>query len=315
MMRVFVGIDVSKQALDVVVRPTGEYTAHTNDAAGIAALVEQMRSLSPERIVLEATGGYERKVARALGDAGLPVAVINPRQARDFAGALGKRAKTDRVDAGVLAHFAEAVQPPSRALPTPEAQDLEALRTRRAQIVEMVTAEKNRLSMAPAALQPRIRDHIHFLEQERDALEAELDQHISADPQWHARATLLQSVPGVGPQTARTLVALLPELGELSVRAAAALVGVAPYTRESGRFKGQRRIAGGRSDVRTALYMATFSAIRCNPVLRAHYTQLRARGKLFKVAMVACMRKLVGILNTMVQTNTVWGAHRTVSAT
>ena len=303
MMRVFVGIDISKRALDVVVRPTGEYTGHTHDAAGIATLVEQMRSLSPERIVMEATGGYERNVAQALGDARLPVVVINPRQARDFAGALGQRAKTDRVDAGVLAHFAEAVQPQPRALPTPQARDLEALSTRRAQVVEMITAEKNRLGMAAAALQPRIREHISFLEQEREALEGELDAFISTDPQWDARAKLLQSTPGVGPQTARALVALLPELGELSMRAVAALVGVAPYTRESGRYKGQRRISGGRADVRTALYMATFSAVRCNSVMRAHYKQLRARGKLFKVAMVACMRKLIGILNTMVTLN------------
>lgn len=311
----FVGVDVSKKALDLVVRPTGEYQAHTNDAVGIAAVVKQMRSLQPELIVLEATGGYERNLAQALSDAQLPVAVINPRQARDFAGALGQRAKTDRIDAAVLAHFAEAVRPQPRALPSAEAQDLEALRTRRAQVVEMITAEKNRLGNAPAALQPRIREHIGFLEQERDALEEELDRHISADPQWHARATLLQSTPGIGPQTSRTLIALLPELGGLSMRAIAALVGVAPFTRESGRFKGQRMISGGRADVRTALYMATFSAVRCNSVLRAHYTQLRARGKKFKVAMVACMRKLLGILNTMVRTNTAWRAHPIVSVT
>ncbi|HEX8671771.1 MAG TPA: IS110 family transposase [Longimicrobium sp.] len=314
-MIVFVGVDVSKKALDVLIRPTGEYVTRTNDAAGIRALVEQLRTLSPELIVLEATGGYERKLVLALDEAGLPVTVINPRQARDFARALGRRAKTDRVDAGVLAHFAEAVRPEPRVMPSAAAQDLEALRTRRQQVVEMITAEKNRLGTAPQRMQPRIREHIHYLEQERDGLEEELGRHIEADPQWHARDTLLQSTPGIGPQTSRTLIATLPELGDLSLRAIAALVGVAPYARDSGQFKGQRKISGGRADVRTALYMATFSAVRCNPVLRAHYEQLRARGKLFKVAMVACMRKLLGILNTMVRTNTPWGAHRIVNAT
>lgn len=314
-MSVFVGIDVSKKALDVVLRPTGEYVTRANDAPGIHALVEQLRTLSPDLIVLEATGGYERNLVRALREAGLPVAVINPRQARDFAKALGRRAKTDRVDAGVLAHFAEAMRPEPRAMPSEAAEELEALRTRRQQVVEMITAEKNRLATSPERMQPRIREHIRYLEQEREGLEEELDRHIGAHPEWHARTTLLQSAPGIGPQTSRTLIATLPELGDLSMRAIAALVGVAPYARDSGQYKGQRKISGGRADVRTALYMATFSAVRWNPVLRAHFEQLRARGKLFKVAMVACMRKLLCILNTMVRTNTPWGAHRTVNAT
>lgn len=314
-MRVFVGIDVSKKTFDVLIRPSGEYVRGTNNAAGIQALVEQMRTLSPEGIVVEATGGYERKLMRALGEAELPVARVNPRQARDFAKAIGRRAKTDRVDAGVLAHFADAVRPEPRAMPTAAAQALEALRTRRQQVVEMITAEKNRLGTAPEEMQPRIREHVRFLEQEREGLEEELDRHIAEDAKWHARDVLLRTTPGIGPQTARTLIALLPELGELSGRELSALVGVAPYARDSGQFKGQRKIAGGRADVRTALYMATFSAVRWNPVVRAHFEQLCARGKLFKVAMVACMRKLLTILNTMVRTNTAWGAHRIVNAT
>ena len=312
---IYVGVDVSKQSLDVVIRPTGEYLTSTNDEAGISMLVERLRGLAPELVVLEATGGYEREAALALGLAGLPVAVINPRQARDFARALGRLAKTDRVDAGVLAHFAEAVRPEPRPLPEAELRTLGALRTRRQQVVEMITAEKNRLGTAPQAMKSHIREHIAYLTQQRTQLEEESLRQIEKSPLWRAQDELLQSAPGVGDNTSSQLIAGLPELGKVSTRKAAALVGIAPFARDSGQYKGQRRIAGGRADVRAALYMATLSAVRWNPVLRAHYEQLRARGKLFKVAMVACMRKLLGILNTMVRTQSRWNDHLALNAT
>ena len=311
----YVGIDVSKKSLDTVIRPTGEYIQSANDEAGIRTLVERLRSLAPQLIVLEATGGYEREVALALGLAELPVAVVNPRQARDFARALGRLAKTDRVDAGTLAHFAEAVGPEPRAMPEADLRTLSALRTRRQQVVEMITAEKNRLGTAPEAMKSHIRGHIAYLTKQRKELEEASLRQIEKSPLWRAQDELLQSVPGIGDHTSALLIAGLPELGQMSTRKVAALVGVAPYARDSGQYKGQRRIAGGRADVRAALYMATLSTVRWSPVLRAHYEQLRARGKLFKVAMVACMRKLLGILNTMVRTDSRWNDHLVLNAT
>jgi transposase len=265
-----------------------------------------MLVLRPKLIVMEATGGYERELAIALVLAGLPVAVVNPRQVRDFAKAMGMLAKTDKVDAGVLALFGERVRPEPRGVPEKEVRELNALITRRAQLKEMLTAEKNRMGVAPRTMRPSIQEHVRWMESQVKELEAELDQVVQASPIWRAKEDLLTSVPGIGNVTAHTLIAKLPELGHVTAKRAAALVGIAPFARDSGPKKGKRSIWGGRASLRAALYMATLSAIRWNPVLRAHFKQLKARGKLFKVAMVACMRRLLTILDAMVRSNQHW---------
>ena len=303
---VFVGIDVSKETLELLIRPTGEFVSRSNNAPGIESVRTQLLELRPTLIVIEATGGYERDLAIALAVAGLPVAVVNPRQVRDFAKALGQLAKTDRIDAGVIAHFADRIRPEPRGVPEAETRDLDALVTRRAQLVEMSTAEKNRMGTAPRSMRPAIQEHIHWLERQIKELDRELSQLIESSPVWRAREDLLTSTPSIGETTARVLIARLPELGHLSGKRIAALVGLAPFACDSGKYRGQRKIWGGRADVRSALYMATLSAIRWNPAIRAHFKQLEARGKLFKVAMVACMRKLLTILNTMVRNNQRW---------
>jgi transposase len=303
---VVVGIDVSKAALDVAVRPSGTAWRTTNDAAGIAALVTQVRAVTPVCVVLEATGGLERAATAALAAAGLPVAVVNPRQVRDFAKATGRLAKTDALDAAVLAHFGEAVQPPPRPIPDAQAQALAELITRRQQLVEMRTAEQNRLGSLTGSRRTRVAAHLAWLRQELADLEAELDAAIQASPVWRARDHLLQSVPGVGPVVARTLVADLPELGTLDRKRLAALVGVAPLNRDSGRFRGRRGVWGGRARVRSALYMAALVGTRRNPVLAAFYARLLAAGKPKKVALVACMHKLLRILNALLRTQTPW---------
>jgi transposase len=305
---VFVGIDVSKKKFDVVTLPEGEWQSYANNEEGIQSLRDQMLVLRPKLIVMEATGRYERELAIALVLAGLPVAVVNPRQARDFAKAMGKLAKTDRVDAGILALFAQRMQPEPRGVAEKEVRELEALITRRAQLKEMVTAEKNRAGVAPRSMKPAIQEHVRWMEGQVKGIEDELDDVIEKSPIWRAREDLLTSAPGIGTGTARTLIAKLPELGRVTSKQASALVGVAPFARDSGKYKGQRRIWGGRACVRSALYMATLSAIRWNPVIKAHYDQLRARGKLFKVAMVACMRKLLTLLDAMVRKNERWSA-------
>ena len=304
----FVGIDVSKARLDVAVRPTRAATAWqtTNDTAGIGALVGRIQALAPAGIVLEATGGLERAVTAALAAAGLPVAVVNPRQVRDFAKATGRLAKTDALDAAVLAHFAEAVRPPVRPLADGAAQQLAALVTRRQQVVEMLTAERNRQASTPAALQERVAKHVQWLRTDLAEVEAELDAAIAASPVWQVRAQLLQTVPGVGPTVARTLVADLPELGSLDRKRIAALVGVAPLNRDSGTFRGRRGVWGGRARVRAALYMAALVGTRCNPVLRTYYRRLLAAGKPKKVALVACMHKLLTILTAILRTGAPW---------
>jgi len=303
---VVVGIDVSKAALDVAVRPSGTAWRTTNDAAGIAALVTQVRAVTPVCVVLEATGGLERAATAALAAAGLPVAVVNPRQVRDFAKATGRLAKTDALDAAVLAHFGEAVQPPPRPIPDAQAQALAELITRRQQLVEMRTAEQNRLGSLTGSRRTRVAAHLAWLRQELADLEAELDAAIQASPVWRARDHLLQSVPGVGPVVARTLVADLPELGTLDRKRLAALVGVAPLNRDSSRFRGRRGVWGGRARVRSALYMAALVGTRRNPVLAAFYARLLAAGKPKKVALVACMHKLLRILNALLRTQTPW---------
>lgn len=308
---IFVGIDVAKAQLEVAVRPTGETWTVTPDEAGLAA---RLTSLQPAVIVLEATGGLELPVAAALGAAGLPVAIVNPRQVRDFAKAAGILAKTDRIDAGVLARFAEAMRPEVRALPDATLQGLRAWVARRRQLVEMRTAEQNRLQRAVPELRPGIRKHLQWLGRQLDQVTKELSRLIRMSPVWQATAKLLRSVPAVGPVLATTLVADLPELGTLSHKEIAALVGVAPLNRDSGTWRGTRHIWGGRAAVRAVLYMATVVAIRHNPVIRAFHGRLRAAGKAKKVALTACMHKLLTILNAIVRHQTPWAPPAEVGA-
>lgn len=303
---IFVGIDVSKAQLDVGIRPTGERESFTNDKVGIKTLVKRLAKIEPTLIVLEATGGYERQVTRALVSADLPVVVVNPRQVRDFAKATGQLAKTDSIDAVVLAHFAEAVRPQLRSLPDAVTLELRALTSRRRQILAMIAAENNRMEMTSKAVAKRIGAHVRWLEQELERANQELDRAIEQSPIWKENEELLRSAKGIGPVTSRTLLAELPELGTLDRKQISALVGVAPFSRDSGSLKGRRCIWGGRAPVRCALYMATLVATRRNPVIRDFYNRLTAKGKIFKVALVACMRKLLTIINSMIKHKTSW---------
>jgi transposase len=302
----YVGIDVAKAHLDVAVRSTGEHWRLTNDDPAIAGLVTRLKELQPALVVLEATGGFERAVTAALAAAGVSVAVVNPRQVRDFAKATGKLAKTDRLDAQTLAHFAEAVRPIPRPVPTEQAQELAAMLERRGQLIVMLTAEKNRWHVAAGSLRERLQAHITWLETELAKIDDDLDQAIRRSPVWRERDALLQSVPGIGPVVSLTLLAELPELGSLTRQQLAALVGVAPLNRDSGALRGRRTVWGGRARVRTALYMATLVATRYNPVIRAFYERLLAAGKAKKVALTACMRKLLTMLNAMLRDQTSW---------
>jgi transposase len=303
----FVGIDVSKAHLDVALERDGEVFQVANSEEGIAGLVARLTESPPELVVLEATGGYEGLVAGVLAGQGIPIAVVNPRQVRDFAKATGVLAKTDRVDARVLAHFAEAVRPKVSPLPTAEAAELEALVTRRRQIVDMLTMEKNRRGIVASERMRRgIDKHIAWLEEALRRANDDIDKTIRQSKAWKEQEDLLRSVPGVGPVTARTLLAELPELGRLSRKEIAMLVGVAPLNHDSGTLKGQRTTWGGRASVRTVLYMATQTATRCNPTIRRSYQALVKRGKKAKVALVACLRKLVTILNAMVRDRRRW---------
>ncbi|MGH7360397.1 MAG: IS110 family transposase [Candidatus Methylomirabilales bacterium] len=303
---VYVGIDVAKATLDVAVHPTAARWTVAHTEREVAALPTRLAALAPALVVLEATGGLERPLVGALAAAGLPVVVVNPRQIRDFAKATGILAKTDALDAAVLAHFAAAVRPTPRPLPDAATQTLAALVTRRRQLVEMLTAERNRLGSAPRALRAEIQAHITWLKRRLGRLDEDLNQAIRTSPAWRVQDDLLQSVPGVGPVLSRTLLASLPELGTLHRRAIAALVGVAPLNRDSGTCRGRRRVWGGRAAVRAVLYMGALVAVRHNPVLRAFYQRLRAVGKLPKVALTACMRKLLTILNAMLRQQQPW---------
>ena len=303
---VFVGIDVAKAHLDIALRPTAEGWRVANDDAGIAPLVVRLQALRPALIVLEATGGLEVPVTAALTAAGLPVVVVNPRQARDFAKATGRMAKTDALDAHGLAHFAEAVRPAPRPLPDAQTQALSAQLARRRQLLDRLTAEKNRLGSAPRTIQADIQAHITWLERRLADLNEDLGTAIRASPVWREQDDLLQSTPGVGPVLSHTLVADLPELGTLSRQQVAALVGVAPLNRDSGTLRGKRTGWGGRAQVRAVLYMSTLVAVRYNPVLHRFYERLRRAGKAPKVALTACMRKLLTILNAMVKHRTPW---------
>ena len=305
----FLGIDVSKASLDVSERPSGAHWRVPRDEHGIAALSARLQALQPALVVLEATGGLEVEVVAHLLSVGVPTAVVNPRQVRDFARAVGRLAKTDPLDAGVLAHFAEAVRPTPRPLPDEQAQALGALVTRRRQIVEMLTAEKNRLGNASRCTHPRIQAHLAWLQRELENLDTTLRDEIRRTPAWREKDDLLQSVPGVGPVTACTLITELPELGHLDRKQIAALVGVAPLNRDSGTLRGQRTIWGGRAAVRATLYMATLSATRFNRVIKAFYDRLIAAGKRPKVALTACMHKLLIILNAILRSGRPWCAY------
>ena len=303
----YVGIDVSAATLEVAVHEGNRMQAR-NDAMGIAELVVALQGTPPALIVLEATGAYHHSVTGALVAAGLPVAVVNPRQVRDFARSTGQLAKTDRLDATMLARFAAVVRPIPRPVPTEETLELAALLERRRQLVEMLTAEKNRLSVARKPVRPSLKQVIRTLEKALASADDEIDRWVRQSPAWRAQDELLQSVPGVGPQTARLLIAELPELGRLTRREVAALVGVAPMACDSGVFRGQRRCWGGRSHLRAVLYMAVVAGTRFNPVLRSFYRRLRAAGKPAKVALTACMRRLITILNAIVKTQQPWRA-------
>ena len=303
-VRRYVGIDVAKVQLDVFIRPTGERLSVANDELGTRRLLGQ---LGPsDFVIVEATGGLEVPLASALAKDGILVAVVNPRQVRDFARATGRLAKTDRIDAEVLARFGEVVQPAPRRLADAQAQALEALVTRRRQLVEMLTAEKNRRTSAPKLLYRSIDEHIRWLEKRLSDLDDELSTMIRETPLWRERDELLRSVPGVGTILSRTLLAQLPELGALNRKQIAALAGLAPFNRDSGSMRGSRCIWGGRAEIRRVLYMAAVAGIRSNPAIRTFYLQLRARGKHAKRALTACMRKLLVILNAMVRSKTYW---------
>jgi transposase len=312
--QVFVGIDVAKAQLDIALRPTGDRWAVSNDETGLATLVVRLHAVQPALIVLEATGGYHRAVVAALAAAALPLVVVNPRQVRDFAKATGQFAKTDTLDARAVAHFAEAVRPAPRPLPDAQTEELRALLARRRQLIAMRTAEQNRLENAPHRLRADIEAPITWLTQRVATLDDDLDTTLRASPVWRERETLYRGVPGIGPVCARTLILDLPELGTLSRQRIAALVGVAPFNRDSGTLRGTRTTWGGRAHVRATLYMSTLVAVRYNPILKRFYERLRTAGKVAKVALTACMRKLLTILNAMVKHQKPWHVEEVPSA-
>ena len=299
----FVGIDVSRDRLDLAVRPTGETRQVVHDPAGTGAMTEYLKKLGPQLVVVEATGGLETAVAAELAAEGLPVVVANPRKVRAFARATGQLAKTDALDAQVLAQYGETLRPQPRALPDAATRELRALVVRRRQLVEMITAEGNRLRRATRRVRPRVEEHIKWLKENLAELDRDLEDTIRSSPIWKDQDRLLRSVPGVGPVLSLTLLSGLPELGALNRGEVAALVGVAPFNQDSGSFRGKRRVWGGRGQVRAALYMAALVATRCNPALKEFYQRLCQAGKPKKVALTACMRKLLTILNAMVRDN------------
>ena len=305
---IYVGIDVSKSRLDVGVRPGGDGWSVSYDEAGIKDLASRLESLRPAAVLLEATGGLELPLVASLAAAVLPVVVVNPRQVRDFAKATGRLAKTDSLDAHVLAHFAEAVRPAVRPLRDADTQELISLTTRRNQVMTMLVAERNRLGPAIPAVRPRIQAHIVWLEQELADLDKTTRQTIRQSPVWREKDDLLRSVPGVGEQLSLTLLAHLPELGALDRKQIAALVGVAPINRDSGKMRGKRSVWGGRARVRAVLYMGALVGSRHNPVLRSLYQRLLTAGKPRKVALTACMRKLLTTLNAMVKSGQRWNS-------
>jgi len=303
---IYAGIDISKDNLDLAVHPRQQIRRFHNTATGINKMVEYIREIGSVLVVMEATGGYEIAVVAALGEAGIPTAVVNPRQVRDYARSTGKLAKTDAIDAQILADFAAVVQPQPRPLADTQTQELKDILARRRQLSEMITAEKNRLHRARGALVDHIRAHIIWMEKELLEMDSELKRFVEESPMWREKDNLLRSVPGIGPVLSSTLVAELPELGTLNRKQIAALVGVAPINRDSGKMRGKRSVWGGRGSVRSALYMGTLVATRFNPVIRRFYERLIASGKAKKAAITACMRKLITILNAMIKHHVTW---------
>ncbi len=307
MKKTFIGIDISKNSIDVHVLPSGENWTASTKVTELPKTIDRLASLKPSLIVMEATGGYEIRLAASLATAGLPVAVVNPNHARNFAKALGRLAKTDSIDAHVLALFAEKIKPECRPISTDDEQALKELLTRRRQLVDMRTAESNRQQQVSSKhVCSSIKKLAKSIERELAAIEREIDARIKASPVWQAKAKLLQTVPGIGKTTSAMLVTALPELGKLNRRQIASLVGLAPMNRDSGRFRGRRTIVGGRASVRAGLYMPILSAIQCNPSIKTFYLRLLDDGKLQKVALTACMRKLVTMLNAIVRDNQPW---------
>lgn len=302
----WVGIDVSKAHLDVYLRPSGQQFQVKNQASGIIEFIKQLQSFEIQQVILEATGGFELEVAQALQAQGFAIAIINPRQARDFAKASGKLAKTDRLDAAVLAHFGAAMQPAVTVLASANEQTLQEAVTRRRQLVEMLTAEKHRQSSLRGKMRQNVDEHVEWLEKRIAELDDEIEQLSQVHEQWRSHMALLTSVPGIGKVIATTLIAALPELGQVSDKRISALVGVAPLNRDSGKYRGSRTIWGGRANVRAALYMGTLVAVRHNPVLKAFYARLLAQGKAKKSALTACMHKLLRILNAMIRDGNPW---------
>ena len=303
---IYIGIDVSGDYLDLAIHESAEAWRVPNDATSIDQLVQRLAALNPALIVMEATGKLELAVLKALCQARLPAVAVNPRQVRDFARATGRRAKTDHIDALVIAHFAAVIQPTVRPLNDEQTEQLQALLLRRIQLVEMLVAEKNRLTRAHQAARASLREHITWLEQQLHVADHDIDSFLRASPAWRQKEDLLRSVPGIGPGAAATLIAFMPELGSLSRRQIASLAGVAPFNVDSGNHTGKRRVQGGRAIVRRSLYMACVPALRFNPAIRAFYDRLRQAGKPFKVAITACMRKLLTMLNAMIHNSTPW---------
>lgn len=305
--KVYIGIDISQDSLDIAAYPTGQIWQYKNSKGGIAKAVTKFKGLGLKLIVMEATGGLERPLSEALYQAGLPAAIVNPRRIRDFGRSMGILAKTDKLDAKVMALFAAKIEPAPRPIQDEASQKLENLLTRRSQISDIITAEKNRLKQSrDRIVQRHIQDHINWLESELKDLEKELKDSIRQNPRFAEKVKLFKSMPGVGDALSYNLVANLGELGLLNQREIAALVGVAPLNRDSGKQRGRRMIWGGRATVRKALYMPALSAMRCNPIIRDLYQRLIAKGKLKKVALVACMHKMLTILNSMAKNNTPW---------
>ncbi len=304
--KLYVGVDVSKASLDVAFGQEGECWNVSNDSRGIKAIVARLMELKPELIIVEATGGLERAVVAELAMAKLPVVVVNPRQVRDFAKAIGRLAKTDTIDARVLAHFGQAVRPEPRPLPDEMTRELSDLLARRGQLIAMLTAEKNRLQIAAKGVREDIKLHIQWLEGRLAEINDEINTMLHRSPLWREKDQLLRTVPGIGPVTSATIAAELPELGQLNRKQIASLVGVAPHNRDSGKMRGRRVIWGGRARVRAVLYMATLCGTRHNPVIKAFYQRLVAAGKPKKLALTACMRKLLTILNAMIKSGQAW---------
>ncbi len=306
-VEVFVGIDVSKSTLDVCIEPFGQMLHVAYDEAGISQIAKRLKEVSPALIVIEATGGLEVRIATALASAGLPVAVINPRQARDFAKATGRLAKTDRVDAGMLAAFAKAIRPQARPLKDADTRVLDDMVSRRRQLVDMRVQETLRLGTAASKpLQKSLKQHIAWLDKRISEVDNDLTKQLRESDVWRAKDDLLRSIPGVGNVTTRTMLGKCPELGTLNRREIAALTGVAPLANDSGKHRGKRFVWGGRAEVRAVLYMAAVSAIRCNDTIKAFAERLKKAGKPPKVVIVACMRKLLTIMNSMLKNNAPW---------